>query len=209
MSHDIAVQAYERLYGKSPREQLAVQYHGNLKAYNATVTKTSSKIVFRLSRKLERCEPEIQIGVVQYLLNRINRTKIGSDEQELYHSFVRKMSDFAPVTESDEDLGEAFDRLNDRYFGGMMSRPNLVWGRRTRRLLGTYTYATDTIMISSALKGAPQEVLDSVMYHEMLHKKHKFSCRNGRTHSHTPAFKKEEKNFYDPLAERKLARWLR
>jgi hypothetical protein len=48
------------------------------------------------------------------------------------------------------------------------------------------------------------------MYHEMLHKKHKFSCSaGGRTHSHTKAFKDEEKLFRPADVEERLHRFLR
>ncbi|MBR9692917.1 M48 family metallopeptidase [Candidatus Woesearchaeota archaeon] len=61
--------------------------------------------------------------------------------------------------------------------------------------LGHYEYATDTISISTALKEAP-ELLDYVLYHEMLHKKHKFTeSKGGNTRSHTKAFRDEEKKY--------------
>ncbi len=205
----LGVEAYEKLYGKSPKKRIVVSYHGRFSEYNANVRMTAYEISFHLSRKFENCEPEIQIGVIQHLLNKLNKTKIDTDEQEYYHSFLKKMSDYAPVTESDDVLSESFDRVNEEYFHGMMSKPNLVWGNRTKSLLGTYTYGSDTITISKVLEDAPKELLDFVMFHEMLHKKHKFSCKSGRTHSHTPAFKKEEKSFKLHNPDKQLTKWLR
>lgn len=210
-SHDdaqLARQAYRELYGKESARRMSVSYHGRLKGYNATVQQTMTTTAFRLSQRLAGCEPEVKIGVMQFLLNRINRTKVESEHIDFYHTFVRKMSDLAPVTRSDPILEASFSRMGEMYFSGMMARPNLVWGRRSVALLGTYTYATDTIMISRVLEEAPEVLLDYVMYHEMLHKKHQFSCSSGRTHSHTPAFKRDEALFWDTQAEEKLKKFL-
>ena len=121
---NLAKQAYVELYEKSPRKRMVVKYHGNLKEYNATVEQRAFVTTFRLSKKLESCEPEIQMGVMQFLLNKLNKSKIDSEHIDLYHSFVRKMSDFAPVTDVDEELAESFTRMNEEYFHGMMSMPN-------------------------------------------------------------------------------------
>lgn len=205
----LAEQAYEELYSHSSKRRLEVTYHGRLKGYNATVTQNIRTTTFRLSRRLEHCEPEIKIGIMQYLLNKLNKTKIETENIDFYHNFVKKMSDYAPVTKKDPLLEQSFQRMNEGYFHGMMTMPNLVWGRRNKNLLGTYAYGTDTITISRVLEDAPQELLDYVMYHEMLHKKHKFSCSSGRTHSHTPAFKKDEAKYAVKNAEQQLTRFLR
>lgn len=206
--HDLARQAYEELYQKGSDLDFRIAY-GKLHGYNASIQRRGNVVTFGLSSKFESCEPEIQKGVMQFLLNKLNRTKNKSADIDLYHSFVKRMSDYAPVTKTDPILQEAFERMNERYFNGLMPRPNLVWGRRSTSLLGTYTYATDTIMISAVLQSAPEELLDSVMHHEMLHKKHKFSCSGGRTHSHTAAFRRDEALFYDKDAERKMQEYLR
>jgi hypothetical protein len=191
LAHD----AFFQIYQREPDHRLEIKYHGNFKGYNATVRKTPTTIVFTLSRKFETCEPEIQIGVMQFLLNKLHKTKIKTDNIDFYHSFLKKMSELAPVTENDPELEKSFMRANERFFNGMMSRPNLVWGNNNARLLGTYTYATDTIMISNILSTAEDDTLDYVMYHEMLHKKHKFSHTGSRTRSHTKVFREEERKF--------------
>jgi predicted SprT family Zn-dependent metalloprotease len=187
--------AYTQLYGKAPDRRLLLKYHGNLKGYNASVRKSPTAIIFTLSRRFERCEPEIQLGVMQFLLNRLNKTKVRTDEIDMYHSFLKKMSELAPVTERDPELEQSFSRCNERFFNGMMTRPNLVWGGRNAQLLGTYTYASDTIMLSDILRDADDDTLDYVMYHEMLHKRHKFSHTGNRTRSHTKAFRDDERKF--------------
>ena len=91
----------------------------------------------------------------------------------------------------------------------MIEKPNLVLGNGTSKL-GSYEYGVDTINISRILLNGKRELLDYVMYHEMLHKKHKFYTKSGRSYHHTSAFKKAEKKFENAEEiEEKLARLCR
>jgi len=98
-----------------------------------------------------------------------------------------------PKTDSDPILEESFNEVNEKYFFGLIERPNLMWHNSIRRL-GSYEYGTDTISMSRVLDN-DEELLGYVMYHEILHKKYKFHNHNGRTHHHTREFKEMEKKF--------------
>ncbi len=96
------------------------------------------------------------------------------------------------------DLGESFDRINGRHFGGRLACPRLTWSRTfASRKFGHYDPIRDTVMISSTLDHAdvPAFVVDFIMYHELLHKKLGAEWRNGRQAVHTPEFKAEERRF--------------
>ncbi len=96
------------------------------------------------------------------------------------------------------DLDTCFDRVNRVYFNGEMSRPKLAWTRRiTGRVFGTYEHVTDRVSISSTLDrlDVPEFVLDHVMHHELLHKKHGIRWQGQRRHAHTPEFRAEECRF--------------
>ncbi|MFQ5976404.1 MAG: M48 family peptidase, partial [Candidatus Hydrothermarchaeales archaeon] len=41
----------------------------------------------------------------------------------------------------------------------------------------------------------PEFFLDFIMYHELLHTRHKIAYKNGRRSIHTRQFKREEKKF--------------
>ncbi len=89
------------------------------------------------------------------------------------------------------DLNEIFARVNAEYFGGLMPKPILTWNRTlTARKFGHYQPGSDTIMMSITLDDpeVPAFVLDFVMYHELLHKKHGSMTVNGRRLSHSPAY---------------------
>ena len=98
-----------------------------------------------------------------------------------------------PKESSDPVLEESFNKVNEKYFFGLIERPNLAWHNSISRL-GSYEYGTDTISISKVLL-QDNEVLDYVIYHEMLHKKHKFDSKNGRSRHHTKEFRTRERAF--------------
>ncbi len=96
------------------------------------------------------------------------------------------------------NLDESFARVNAAYFHGQFSKPTLVWNRTlTARKFGHYQLSRDTVMISVSLDDArvPAYVVDFVMYHELLHKKHGVMIVNGRRLSHSPAFREDERRF--------------
>lgn len=103
------------------------------------------------------------------------------------------------------DLAASFDRVNRGYFGGTMPRPKLRWTRSlTGRVYGHYQFSGDIVSISGSLDrpDVPAFVVDHVMHHELLHKKHGLDWRGHRRHAHTPAFREEERQFarYDEAA---------
>lgn len=96
------------------------------------------------------------------------------------------------------DLAESFDRVNTQYFGGTMARPRLSWSAgMTRRKFGHYDHIRNAVMVSSTLDQSrvPQFVVDYLMFHELLHKKHGLRWHNGRGYSHTAGFYTEERTF--------------
>jgi hypothetical protein len=96
------------------------------------------------------------------------------------------------------DLNQSFDRVNARYFGGTMQRPRLTWSRSfTGRKFGHYDGLKDLVMVSSTLdqERVPQFVVDYLMFHELLHKKHGVRWVNGRGYAHTREFYAEERQF--------------
>ena len=106
-------------------------------------------------------------------------------------------------------LSRVFDKVNDEYFHGYMMTPNLVWGQHSLSLLGHYSFGTDTITISKALR-EDADMLEYVMYHEMLHKKHKFDeTPGGITRTHTKACREDEKKFRIKDFEKRLTAFVR
>ena len=176
-----------------------INYTGRFKPYNANVryrkTLAQYSMQFNLSKKWRGISREIQIGLIQGLMLRIfkEKNKIKTLNMELYEHFMRSIHISAPKINSEPILEDSFNRVNEKHFFGMMEKPNLVRHNSVRRL-GSYEYGSDTISISEILL-SDIKVLDYVMYHEMLHKKFKYSSDNGRTCHHSREFKKEEEKF--------------
>lgn len=124
-------------------------------------------------------------------------------ESEDFNETLFELESFAappdpPARGHAHDLDESFARVNAAYFGGQMPKPKLVWNRTlTARKFGHYQPSRDTIMISVTLDAAsvPSSLVDFVMYHELLHKKHGSMIVNGRRLAHSPAFRAEERRF--------------
>ena len=189
-------------------------YSNRFNGYNANVKYTIYKMEFHLSKKWRQVDEDIRIGLIQSLLLKCFPTKKAKTNMtfnlDLYNNFLKNIHIAIPKNDVDPMLEQSFKRVNDIYADGLVDMPNLVWGQASKRKLGSYEYSTDRIVISSELRYAPQELLDYVMYHELLHKKHKFNHKVGRSHHHTPVFKEDERRFRNfPVMEKELTAFLR
>ena len=95
-------------------------------------------------------------------------------------------------------LETVFERLNARYFDGLLPRPLLSWSpSRSRRMLGRFDPAHYAIIISRLFDSAavPACALELVMYHEMLHLKHPVEYCAGRRRVHSQQFQRDERRF--------------
>lgn len=97
-------------------------------------------------------------------------------------------------------LGPLYERLNQRYFAGLLTRPHLGWSARAwRAQLGCFDPALRQILINQRLdeEGIPEYVVAYVLYHEMLHQKHPMRFGRCRRESHSARFRAEEIRFAD------------
>jgi len=110
-------------------------------------------------------------------------------------------------------LGRVFARVNTEYFASSLPRPQLTWSQSaTYSKFGHYAFSSDTVLLSVSLDRAevPEYVVDFIMYHELLHKKHGVSKSRRRKTAHTSAFKRDEKAFkFYHRAEEFLAKYSR
>jgi|TARA_Y100000310_G_C20695243_1_gene825209 hypothetical protein len=188
-------QAFIEIFPEKNIEEytLKIKYSDKFKPYNANVKYSKNSLQFNLSKKWRGVSKEIQIGILQGLLLKIFKKKKNTINIDLYNSFMKNLHIAAPKTKTDSLLETSFNKINENYFLGMMELTNLVWHNSVRRL-GTYEYGSDTISISKILQ-EDMDVLDYVMYHEMLHKKLKFKDKNGSCRHHTKEFKEKESQF--------------
>lgn len=197
--------AYVELFPDRPASYVFnVSYSGRFRGYNANIRKSWSTITVNLSKEWKGVSPDIQLGLLQELLVRLTKSKTQTINMDLYHNFMRSLPSVAPKTETHPILEESFDRVNSTFFNSMMERPNLRISAGLNRV-GTYEYGTDTVSISNILLEDPL-LMDYVMYHELLHKKHQYKANHGRSRHHSAAFRTDEKKFPNAeLLERRLA----
>ena len=189
-------EAFQQLYPeKEIKYNFSLKYSRKFKPYNANVKLRNNNLMFNLSRDWKKISREIQIGLVQELMVKILKDKKKTMNMELYNLFMKNVHLAVPKTKTDEILEESFNRVNDSYFNGMLDKCNLQWGNEATSKLGSYEYGNDTITISNIFRDANQQLLDYVMYHEMLHKKFKFQNKNGKNLHHSNEFKKMEAKF--------------
>lgn len=103
------------------------------------------------------------------------------------------------------DLRHLRDGLNQRFFGGRLE-VEITWGRalsrrRRRRAvretlrLGSYDEGRNLIRVHRVLDDpkVPREVVEAVVYHEMLHADLPAVVVGGRRYSHTREFRRRER----------------
>jgi len=175
-------------------------YSGKFTPYNGNVKYGHGIYDFKLSKEWRKVSEEIQIGLIQHLMQKAFKTKKKSLHQDLYEGFIKNVHIAVPKDEIEPKLKESFDRVNERYFLGIVEMTNLVFGQKSFSKLGSYEYSTDTITISRVFENVSHEetiFLDYIMFHEMLHKVHKFKSVNGRNMHHTGKFKNAERQYDD------------
>lgn len=190
-------QAFQELYPEKTLDyNTKLVYSGQFKPYNANASLSPTTLTIKLSKQWKKISPDIQIGLIQSLLIKFFKNRKQTFNIDLYNNFIKNIHIAVPKTKSDPILEAAFNRVNEKYLYGMIEKPNLQWGSSSIRKLGSYDYQSDEITISAIFKETPAELLDYVMYHEMLHKKHKFHhTKTGRSYHHTAKFRKDEKAF--------------
>jgi hypothetical protein len=208
---DLVKEAFIQLYpDKTYKYSSTIHYSGKFTPYNARVQYSNIHFDFRLSKKWKSADKEIVLGLIQSLFLKIFRDKKKTFNTELYHAFIRKLPHTTPPKESDSQLIESFNRINETYLQNPIEQPTLVWGTASTTKLGHYDLHTDKIVISTIFKESPLHLLDYVMYHEMLHKKHQYKRAGNRSHFHTSAFKKDEKRFQNAtICEQELTSFIR
>ncbi len=206
---NLAEKAYGLLFPNSQANYtFVVTYSGRLKDYGAYVSMKGPLLEFKMSRSWFPISPEIQMGLMQELLLKLFKKKSASMYVDLYNSFVKNLHIAVPKDKVDPELQECFDRVNERYFLGLVEMPNLVWGKFATTTFGSYDFKCDKITISSVFKEVEDTVyLEYIMFHEMLHKQRKFFKSGARTYYHDKKFKRLEKVFEDgPQIEKDLTR---
>ncbi len=194
-------ESYYRLFHQPIPYQTRLEYNLRLADFNANIRLRNNTLFLHLNLQWKDIDEEIKIGLIQHLLLRLLKKKsianINTPNIKLYHNFIKNIPLLTPKTRSDPLLQRSFQRVNQQFFQNLMEQPNLGWGEAAFRKLAHYNFHDDSITVSSLFKEAVPELLDYLMYHELLHKHYKFEHKNGRSAYHTREFKEAERRYPD------------
>ena len=211
---NVVEEAFKKLYPKrNYNYNVKLKYSGRFSSYNANIKLTGFyNLEIKLSKSWKGVNREIVIGLIQDLLLKIfGGKKISKNSTlniRLYNTFIKNLHLSVPKDKIDPTLKRSFDRINDQFFSGQVELPNLIWGPLTRRKLACYNFHTDTISVSKIFQYNEIELLDYVMYHEILHKVLKFDVSKTNHRYHTTNFRKAEKAYPNQEELEKRLRYL-
>lgn len=167
----------------------------------------------RISDILVEAPPIVLEALAEILLTQLFRRRPSEEARECYMAYiydpvVRRRVDEARRTRSrvrllpargrHYDLAEIFARLNHRFFNDELSSCRIGWSTRSSRsVLGRYDPAHHVIMISKCLdsESIPLDIVEYLVFHEMLHIRIPLERRGSRRVIHSQAFREAERRF--------------
>lgn len=205
-------QAYRDLRPDADLPGLKVEFFPFTSIKN-TIRMREGKLLVRLSDLLEGAPAPVLRAIAHILLAKMYRRAIDREAAARYRKYVsshhvsrkahlvrqmrgRKRLDSAQGRTY--DLEALFEDLNQRFFHGLMARPQMTWSRdHARNSLGHYDPAHNAIVVSRIFDHprVPRFAVEYIVYHEMLHLKHPVKLRGSRRCVHSADFQAEEKLF--------------
>ena len=213
-------EAFRQVGNRSEPPEIQVSFYP-FAGLNHTIRIRKQRVYVRVSDVLRDAPQQVYRALAFMLVSKLYNKRASTEHVKLYRQYaykpeVLRASDLARqqrgrkrLTGSDGftyNLDKLFARLNRQYFDNELTKPTLSWSaRRTKRILGHHDYVHETIVISRSLDDPqiPEYLISFVMYHEMLHMKHRSRIINGRRVYHTAAFRADERRFdrYQDAAE--------
>jgi predicted metal-dependent hydrolase len=209
---EIFQESHRELRPSAPIPELKIEFFAFANVNN-TIRLRQGKLLVRLSDLLEGAPEAVLRAIAHILLAKMYRRPIDRGQAARYrkylasHEIVRKTHLVRQMRGRKQlhsarghfyDLDAVFEKLNTRFFYGLLARPRMSWSRtRTRRILGHYDPAHNAIVISRVFDNlaVPTYAVEYIVYHEMLHLKHPVRLRGSRRCVHSAEFHAEEKLF--------------
>jgi hypothetical protein len=209
---EIFQESHRELRPSAPIPELKIEFFAFANVNN-TIRLRQGRFLVRLSDLLEGAPDAVLRAIAHILLAKMYRRPIDRGRAARYrkylasHEIVRKThlvrqmrgrKQLLPARGHFYDLDAVFEKLNTRFFYGLLARPRMSWSRtRTRRILGHYDPAHNAIVISRVFDhfAVPTYAVEYIVYHEMLHLKHPVRLRGSRRCVHSAEFQAEEKLF--------------
>jgi hypothetical protein len=209
---DIFQKTYRELRPRAPMPEFRVEFYP-FASVNNTIRLRDSMVHVRISDLLKGAPDSVLEAITHVLLAKVYRQPIEATHAACFRRYVaskeirakthlvRQMRGRKHIQSPRGfvyDLEGIFDKLNVRFFHGLLARPQMTWSQlRSRHSLAHYDPAHNTIVVSRIFDHlrVPRYALEYIVYHEMLHLKHPVKLRGSRRCVHGPEFQAEEKLF--------------
>jgi predicted metal-dependent hydrolase len=173
----------------------------------------NGRLEFRISDLLEGAPAPVLEALIQILLRKLYRKPVPKALSHRYKLYLNRRDvrrkahlvrqargrKFISGPQGERfNLDEVFERLNAKYFDGLLGRPLMGWSRGvSRSMLGHFDPSHNAIIISRILDKPenPPLALEYVVFHEMLHLRFPVDHRGARRRVHTKEFREAEKLF--------------
>ncbi len=203
---------YRELRPRAPIPPFHIRFR-RFTSLNTTIRLREGAIHVSLSDLLEGAPESVHRAIAHILLAKLYRKPLDAGHTARYRRFtssesVMRQTELVRQTRGKKkmlgpqgeyyNLDEVFEELNQRFFFGLLGRPELTWsGTLAKRSLGHYDPAHNTIVVSRVFdrKNTPRYALEYLVYHEMLHLKHPVKVKAGRRCVHPRAFQADERLF--------------
>jgi predicted metal-dependent hydrolase len=205
-------ESYRELRPRAPMPELGVEFFA-FANINNTIRLREGRLFVRLSDLLEGAPDAVLRAIAHILLAKIYRKPIERAHATRYRRYisghdisnkahlVRQMRGRKRIESAQGrtyNLEDIFESLNQRFFYGLLARPQMTWSRdHARNRLGHYDPAHNAIVVSRVFDHprVPGYAVEYIVYHEMLHLKHPVKLRGSRRCVHSTEFQAEEKLF--------------
>ena len=205
-------QTYRELRPRAPIPEFKITFY-HFANINNTIRLREGRVLVRLSDLLEGAPESVLHAIAHILLAKLYRKPIEPVHAVRYRRYsashdltakahlirqIRGRKRIGPSQGHVYDLDKIFEELNQRFFYGLMARPQMTWSvSASRTSLGHFDPAHNTIVVSRIFDSSavPRYALEYLVYHEMLHLKFPVKLKGSRRCVHSSAFQTEEKRF--------------
>ncbi|MBD3223853.1 MAG: hypothetical protein GF313_03940 [Caldithrix sp.] len=205
---------YQQLFNEYfPGKHFTVQTEFySTKTANHYVKRKGRYLHYKISQHFDSAPERILKILFLILSSKLFRLKLKPELKKEYHSYVENhiMPDIPPskpriskqytAVGSVYNLNDIFDHINQIHFSGRIKRPLIAWSlHKSYNRLGFYSDDRALLVISRIFdnRKVPANVVEYLVYHEMLHIHFPAQKINGRRRIHTPEFRKIEHSFPD------------
>jgi Protein of unknown function DUF45 len=215
----------QRIYTRIGCDGRPPHFHVEFYPYSSlvlTIRRREDRVYVRFSDLLQRAPLDVLEGAAALILAKLYRRRGPRALVQKYLEYARSDRVRSRINRMRSrrvgrvptlaqgrhyDLGSLFERLNQEYFEGKLTRPHIGWSTRSwRRQFGCYDPGPNQIVLNRRMDrpGIPQFVVEYVLYHEMLHVKHPTRRSGCSLVSHSAEFRAEEKRFAQFSVARKF-----